>query len=97
MEAEPVIGVVVERATAPVDMSEIAERYGLTHREALAVQFLVRGLTSKEIAARMGISPNTVKVFLRLAMVKTGVTTRSGIVGKFLETRLSKTASPLDA
>jgi DNA-binding CsgD family transcriptional regulator len=30
----------------------------------------------------MKISANTVKVFLRLVMVKMGVSTRSGIVGK---------------
>ena len=43
---------------------------------------LLQGLTSKEIAVRMGISPNTVKAFLRLVMVKMGVSTRSGIVGR---------------
>jgi DNA-binding CsgD family transcriptional regulator len=32
----------------------------------------------------MGISPNTVKAFLRLVMVKMGVSTRSGIVGRFV-------------
>jgi DNA-binding CsgD family transcriptional regulator len=41
-------------------------------------------LTSKEIATRLEISPNTVKAFVRLVMVKMGVTTRSGIVGKLL-------------
>ncbi len=34
------------------------------------------------IAVRMNISPNTVKAFLRLVMVKMGATTRSGIVGR---------------
>jgi len=46
------------------------------------VEFLLQGLTSKEIANRMGISPNTVKAFLRLVMVKMKVSTRSGIAGK---------------
>jgi len=32
----------------------------------------------------MNISPNTVKVFLRLVMLKMGVTTRSGVVGKLM-------------
>jgi len=32
----------------------------------------------------MSISPNTVKAFLRLIMVKMGVTSRSGVVGKIL-------------
>jgi DNA-binding CsgD family transcriptional regulator len=34
------------------------------------------------MADRMKISPNTVKSFLRLVMVKMGVSTRSGILGK---------------
>ena len=32
----------------------------------------------------MSISPNTVKAFLRVIMVKMGVTSRSGVVGKIL-------------
>ena len=48
------------------------------------MRFLVEGLASKEIAARMQISPNTVKVFLRLAMMKMGVSSRSGIMSKFI-------------
>jgi DNA-binding NarL/FixJ family response regulator len=32
----------------------------------------------------MGISPNTVKVFVRLVMVKMDVSTRSGIAGKIV-------------
>jgi DNA-binding CsgD family transcriptional regulator len=48
------------------------------------VALLVEGLTSKEIANRMKISSNTVKAFLRLVMVKMGVSTRSGVVGKII-------------
>ena len=45
---------------------------------------LMQGLTSKEIAQRMGISPYTVKTYVKLVMIKLGVTTRSGIVGKLV-------------
>jgi DNA-binding CsgD family transcriptional regulator len=45
---------------------------------------LLEGLTSKEIADRMGISPNTVKAFIRLVMVKMNVSTRSGIIGRIV-------------
>ncbi len=62
----------------------MAEQFHLTSREREAVEFLSEGLTSKEIAQRMGISPNTVKVFLRLVMIKMGVSTRAGIVAKTL-------------
>ncbi|MFZ0145197.1 MAG: LuxR C-terminal-related transcriptional regulator [Candidatus Sulfotelmatobacter sp.] len=62
-------------------IAEIAQRFGLTAREQETVQFLREGFTSKEIAQRMNISPNTVKAFIRLVMVKMGASTRSGIVG----------------
>jgi len=68
--------------TAPFDISKLAEQYHLTEREQESITFLLQGLTSKEIAVRMKISPNTVKAFLRLVMVKMGATTRSGIVGR---------------
>jgi DNA-binding CsgD family transcriptional regulator len=68
-------------------MAEVAERYGLTTRERETVEFLLEGFTSKEIAERMKISPNTVKAFIRLVMVKMGVSTRSGIIGKLAGSR----------
>lgn len=60
----------------------LARQFDLTARECETVALLLEGLTSKEIATRMNISPNTVKAFLRLVMLKMDVTTRSGIVGK---------------
>jgi DNA-binding CsgD family transcriptional regulator len=63
-------------------LSRICKQYNFTRRESVALGFLIEGLTSKEIAERMHISPNTVKVFLRLIMVKMGVNTRAAIVGK---------------
>ena len=65
-------------------ISEISQRFGLTVREQETVQYLLQGLTSKEIAQRMKISPNTVKAFLRLVIVKMNVSTRSGIIGRIV-------------
>jgi len=77
--------VLIERKSHEVvTIAEISERFGLTAREQETVQFLRAGFTSKEIAQRMKISPNTVKAFIRLVMVKMGVSTRSGIVGKIV-------------
>ena len=81
----PMMALLIERDRVSADLLTIAKKFNLTRREYEAVQHLALGLTSKEIAARMGISPSTVKAFLRLAMIKTGVTTRSGIIGKFLK------------
>jgi len=75
------------RCNGAVRIHEIAERFSLTAREQETVQYLVEGFTSKEIAQRMGISPNTVKAFLRLVMVKMNVTTRSGIIGRIVGPR----------
>jgi DNA-binding CsgD family transcriptional regulator len=79
----PALLLLLERCTnGGVQLGEICGRFGLTRREQETVQLLFEGLTSKEIADRMKISPNTVKAFLRLIMVKMGVSTRSGIIGK---------------
>ena len=75
-------------------IAEVSERFGLTSREQETVQFLLEGLTSKEIAQRMKISPNTVKAFIRLVMVKMGVSTRSGIIGKIVGLRPGLESDP---
>jgi DNA-binding CsgD family transcriptional regulator len=72
------------RSNGATKLAEVAERFGLTPREQETVQLLLQGLTSKEIAQRMQISPNTVKAFIRLVMVKMSVSTRSGIIGKIV-------------
>jgi DNA-binding CsgD family transcriptional regulator len=65
-------------------LANLSREFELTARECETVALLLEGLTSKEIANRMHISPNTVKAFLRLVMVKMNVSTRSGVVGKAL-------------
>ncbi len=75
------------RSYEAVKLNEVSERFGLTVRELETVQYLLQGFTSKEIAQRMEISPNTVKAFLRLVMVKMNVSTRSGIIGRIVGPR----------
>jgi DNA-binding CsgD family transcriptional regulator len=81
---QPAFAVLLERdeASSYSALTEVSEHYDLTQRERETVEFLLQGFTSKEIATRMKISPNTVKAFLRLVMVKMKVSTRSGIAGK---------------
>jgi DNA-binding CsgD family transcriptional regulator len=79
----PALVLLLERSTnGAAKLAEICSRFGLTPREQETVKLLFEGLTSKEIADQMKISPNTVKAFLRLVMVKMDVCTRSGIIGK---------------
>jgi DNA-binding CsgD family transcriptional regulator len=79
------IAVLLEReSSGSFSLVQLAHHYHLTAREQEVLHFLLQGLTSKEIADRMNISVNTVKAFLRLIMIKLGVTTRAGILGKAL-------------
>ena len=78
------IVILERRSNEATKINEISERFGLTAREQETVKYLLEGLTSKEIAQRMKISPNTVKAFLRLVMVKMNVSTRSGIIGRIV-------------
>lgn len=81
--SEAAYALILERAVARTSyLIHLEEKFHLTTREREVAQLLLQGLTSKEIGLRMQISPNTVKAFLRLIMVKMGVSTRSGIVGK---------------
>lgn len=72
-------------ASVSNSISRVAALYHLTDREQQALEGIAAGLTSKEIAAGMDISPNTVKSFLRIIMLKMGVATRVGLVRKVLE------------
>ena len=83
--------VLLERQASPVrQMQRQAwERFGLTPRERQMVELLIEGMTTKEMAQTLQLSPNTIKSFLRLVMAKMGVSTRSGIVGKLLENDLA--------
>jgi DNA-binding CsgD family transcriptional regulator len=72
------------KSNAALTVAALSERFGLTQREQETVKLLLKGLTSKEIAEQMGISANTVKAFVRLVMLKMGVSTRSGIAGKMV-------------
>jgi DNA-binding CsgD family transcriptional regulator len=68
-----------------VDLVAVSERFNLTPREQEALGLLLEGLSSIDIAGRMGISPHTVKTFLRLVMIKMQVSSRSAIIGKIVK------------
>jgi DNA-binding CsgD family transcriptional regulator len=83
--ARPALALMLERkSNGGGSVAEISQRFGLTAREQETMRLLAQGFCSKEIAVRMNISPNTVKAFVHLVMVKMGVSTRSGIIGKMV-------------
>jgi DNA-binding CsgD family transcriptional regulator len=83
---QPVLALYLKRELSVAEaVHQVGMEYSLTDREQEALIGVAMGLTSKELAVRMKISPNTVKAFLRLIMVKMGATTRAGIVGRLLD------------
>jgi DNA-binding CsgD family transcriptional regulator len=82
------IAVLLERgSSALIALSQVSQQFNLTGREREALEYLVQGLSSKEIADRMNISSNTVKTFLRLIMIKMGVSSRMAVVRKIITTK----------
>ena len=88
--SQPAVVLLLERnASNDLGLEEICRQFNLTPRERATVELLVHGLTTKEIADRLSISPNTVKAFVRLVMVKMGVSTRTGVVGRLTASRIA--------
>lgn len=82
------IAVLLERGLSGlVRLSQVCGQFNFTQREREVLEYLLQGLSSKAIANRMNISPNTVKAFLRLIMNKTRVPCRSALVCKIIMTQ----------
>jgi DNA-binding CsgD family transcriptional regulator len=82
---QPSIAVLLERGPSGlVPLRRVIQQFNLTPREREVLEYLLQGMSSKAIADRMKLSPNTVKTFLRLIMIKMGVTSRSAIVSKII-------------
>ena len=87
---EAMMLIVLEQGmSASLALSQVSQKFGLTQREQETLALLLQGLSSREMADRMRVSPNTVKAFLRLVMIKMAVASRSAIVGKVLRMVLS--------
>ena len=81
----PSIAVLLERGPSGfVSLSKVSQQFNFTEREREVLEYLLQGLNSKAIANRMNISPHTVKAFLRLIMIKTGVSSRLAVMGKII-------------
>lgn len=79
------LAVLLERGPSALTLlSKASEQFNLTRREQEVLEYLLRGMGSREIANRMNVSPSTVKAFLRLIMIKTKASSRSAILGKLI-------------
>lgn len=66
-----------------------ADLAGLTPRERDVLELLAQGLTNKDIAARLIISTNTVKRYLKAVFEKLGVDTRSAATARAINAGLA--------
>jgi len=86
VSSQPMMALHLEKVSSVGDqVHEARVKYNLTEREEETLRGISMGLTAKEVADLMNISPNTVKAFLRLIMIKMTVTTRAGIIAKLLQ------------
>jgi len=60
--------------------------FGFTDRQWTVVLHLLNGWTNKEIGNEMGIAEQAVKEHMKRIMEKTGVSTRTGLIIKILQT-----------
>jgi DNA-binding CsgD family transcriptional regulator len=65
-------------------LQEGVERFCLTHREEAVIRQLALGYTNKEIASALRIAEQTVKEHMKNLMIKTGTSTRTGLLARIL-------------
>jgi DNA-binding CsgD family transcriptional regulator len=75
------IAVIVEVPQPPALAPLIVQAYGLTDREREVMRRMLQGLSTKEIAAALGISSYTVQEHFQAIFDKVGVRSRRELVG----------------
>jgi DNA-binding CsgD family transcriptional regulator len=74
--------VIIQPAPSHEIASLIVQAYGLSDREREVTELCAQGLSTKEIAAALRISPYTVQDHLKAIFEKTGSRSRAELVGK---------------
>ena len=74
--------VVIQPAPSHEIASLIVQAYGLSERERQVTELCAQGLSTKEIAATLHLSPHTVQDHLKAIFYKTGTRSRAELVGK---------------
>ena len=86
------VAVVIEPATSSEIAPIIIEAYSLTPRERDVVAALARGDTTSEIAARLFLSPHTVRDHIKTVFEKVGVSSRAELVARLFAEHYSERA-----
>jgi DNA-binding CsgD family transcriptional regulator len=84
--AQPLLAIHIRQERSLIEAArQVCRGHHLTAREEETLVLIAMGLSTRQVAMKMNISPNTVNAFLRLIMVKMGVTTRAGMLGRLLD------------
>ena len=67
-----------------VNLQKSLRQWKLSPREQEIVHLLIEDRSNKEIARALRLSLNTVKAYMKLLMLKLGVTSRTGAIGRLL-------------
>jgi DNA-binding CsgD family transcriptional regulator len=76
------VAIIIQSATASSIAPLIAAAYGLSRRERALTELVLQGHGTREIAARLYISPHTVQEHLKSIFAKIGVRSRRELVGQ---------------
>lgn len=106
LRAEPLLSAITDlarrsrvRISAPQSVHQVepAVPFGLTRREQEVLAELAQGLTNKQIAGRLFLSPRTVDVHVANVLMKLGARTRAEAVATAARAQIERTgAAPLD-
>ncbi len=84
-DAAAAVAVIIEEAT-PADLAPILMlAYGLTNQERTVTSLVCRGLSTREIAERLHITPNTIQDHLKSIFDKTGAHSRRELAMSLLQ------------
>ena len=88
---------ILERSTPSKDiLQKIFREKRLSPREQDLVRFLFSDMGNKEIGQVLGLSPNTVKSYLKTLALKLGVSTRMGIIAALYRPGDTKSGTMVD-
>lgn len=67
-----------------INLQKAFRQWKLTPREREIIHLLIDDRCNKEIARSLKLSTNTIKVYMKLLMLKLGVNGRAGVIARLL-------------